>query len=335
VRTYILSLILVLGALSKANAASGAISGGGGTGVVCRDKLGAITSAKTLDLYEGTVLYNLPIQYSSDSVDDQVRKALDVMPPQTRGLVEAYAYGVSQNMQIVRGVTLQPINDALIVAVPSGCKAEQIANYFSDKHILINGDIWDALAKTDQAALMLHEAVYRVARMLGATNSQRSRHVVASLFSTNTKWTDLNEGLPNDRLFCVGKGVQFYAYQDINNAWKVQFTVLGGNFLMSKTTFSGFFENDPSFDFNEAKTFPVVSGEDKIGQKFLRTGYTNSSFENADIISFNKIWEPIKDNQGNRIPGYQTPRYYISWQSSTYPNVSTEDQMINCSVVLY
>ncbi len=35
----------------------GAISGGGGKGVVCRDTAGAITSVQTLDLYEAKVMY--------------------------------------------------------------------------------------------------------------------------------------------------------------------------------------------------------------------------------------------------------------------------------------
>lgn len=329
-KTYILSLVLIFGSFLKAHA-NGAISGGGGTGVVCRDSSGVITSAKTLDLYEGVVLYNLPIQYSNESVDDQIKKAYAVIPPQSRGLINPY--GVQQNMQIVYGVTLQPINDALIVALPNGCKAEQLANYFNDKLILINGDIWDALSKTDQAALILHEAVYRAARIFSAKNSQRSRHVVASLFSLNTKWTDLNDGLPNDRLFCFSKGVQFYAFQDSKNSWKLQFTVLGGNMLMSKTTYSRFPENDSSFDFNEAKNFPLIKGEDKIGTKETRAGLVESDFENGDVIAFTKTWESLKDNQGNRLTGYQTPRYYISWLSSTYPDTSMEDRLINCSFV--
>jgi len=196
----------------------------------------------------------------------------------------------------------------------------------------VNGDIWDALSNTDKSALILHEAVYRAARILGAKNSQRTRHVVASLFDPNTKWIDLEEALPKDKLICSTPGFYFYAYQDVNKQWQIQFTVLGGNWLMSKTTYSGF---SSTFDFNETKTFPISKGDDKIGTKVWSAGYSRSNFEDSDILTFTKKWEAIKDIQGNIIPGFQQPKYYISWLSSTYPETSMDEQLINCSIVIH
>ncbi|RYZ79308.1 MAG: hypothetical protein EOP04_28010, partial [Proteobacteria bacterium] len=73
-----------------AEAMTGAISGGGGKGVVCRNADGAITSARTLDLYEGEVLYNL--RYNAGvklTVEYQIQKALAVIPTSSRAMVES------------------------------------------------------------------------------------------------------------------------------------------------------------------------------------------------------------------------------------------------------
>lgn len=53
----------------KALALAGAVDGGGGKGVVCRDQSGKISSAELLDLYEGRVQFGFNIPSSPDSVD--------------------------------------------------------------------------------------------------------------------------------------------------------------------------------------------------------------------------------------------------------------------------
>lgn len=325
-KTTLLALILALGSLSHA----GVISGGGGKSVVCRNPAGAITSAKTLDLYEGQVLYNLNIANSEAPVAEQIQKALATIPEMSRSLIPIYIDIVQKNMQIVHNMDLQPIDDALVVAVPHGCAAEQLANYFDDKHILVSGDIWDALSKTDQAALVLHEAVYATERFFGATNSQRARHVVASLFDPATKWVENKDGVPKTALTCFAKGGAFFnAFKTGDHEWTLQFQMLGPSYIYTKKTIrvSG---ND--FDFMEAKTFPILHGDDKIGSSSGSSGEVTSAFENGDAVTITRRWEAIKDINGNAVPGYQAPRYYIAWLSETFPGTSFSELLVNCSV---
>jgi hypothetical protein len=205
------------------------------------------------------------------------------------------------------GTELLPINDSFEVAIPRGCGAEQVANYYNDNLILINSDIWAAFDETDRAALILHEAVYAANRLVGATNSRQSRHVVASIFDSVTQWTDPKDQVPKQALNCIGEngGLFLWAYKDSSNDWVLQF-----------------------------QKFPVLKGEDRIGTSTGRSSQTQSMFEGDDWVSVTKRWEAIKGQDGKVIKGFQTPRYYLSWMSGTFPKTYVEEQLLNCSVTL-
>ncbi len=328
-KKLLLTLIVSIGSIAHA----GAISGGGGKGVVCRDSQGVITSAQTSDLYEGKVLYGLNIVSDSAPAFDQVKSALNTIPESSRGLITYYTSIVIKGMQIVHGMDLLPIEDALLVAIPHGCKPEQLANYFDDKHILVDGDIWDRMDPTNQASLILHEAVYASERVNGAKNSQRSRHIVASLFDPSTKWVDTVEGLPvkGSYLNCGAAGSFFRAFKNSENEWILQFQLLGGGNVMSKKIFS--VPQLAGFDFEEAKTLPILSGDDKIGTQNSLSGSARSIFEDSDLVTITKKWEAIKDKSGQVVKGYQVPRYYLTWTSATYPDSAVYEQLINCSFI--
>ncbi|WP_413289024.1 hypothetical protein [Bdellovibrio sp. HCB337] len=323
-----LILFILLSVGSYANA--GAISGGGGKAVVCRDANGEITSAQTLDLYEGRTFYGLDIPESDKLMrPTHIQKALAAIPLSSRGLIEAYTGSVQRNMKITYGVELEPIDDALLIGVPRGCKAEQAANYFNDNQILINGDIWDKMPSIEQAALVLHEAVYATARLSGAKDSQRSRHVVANLFDSATAWIDPMYAAPTDHLKCIAKGTYFLAYKAADGRWILQFQMLGGHQVMSKKTVDVF---QSEFNFEEAKKFPIIKGDDKVGTKIELGTSARSDFEDQDIVIMTKKWEPVIDINGRIIKGYQTPRYYMSWTSATYPSTSASAELLNCSL---
>ncbi|MBC7372184.1 MAG: hypothetical protein H7326_11495 [Bdellovibrionaceae bacterium] len=325
--------VMIMFAIFVGNfAEAGAISGGGGKAVVCRNADGIISSARTLDLYEGEVLYNLKTPPDVKlTVPEKIQRALAIIPNNSRGTVQYYARQVWTNMRIVDNVVLQPVDDALVVALPKGCLAEQLANYYNDTLVLINGEIWNALSSTEQAALVLHEAVYASERLLGSTNSLRSRHVVASLFSPVTAWTDIDNGLPKDRIRCVGEGVMFSAIPDADGVWNLYFNLLGRGQVFSQKFIR---VSNPEIDFAEAKKQPILKGEDKIGLKYGTSGYLKSTFENNDTIYIEKVWQGIKDQDGKRIPGYQTPKYSFTWKSSTYPESATPAVSLNCSLVI-
>ena len=319
---------------TMAHASAGGVDGGGGKSIVCRDTAGAIKSAEVLDLYEGRVLFGLNIQESNEPRTTQIKNALNAIPVNSRGLIEVYVNQVQKNMKITpAGTQLLQIDDSFEVIVPNGCAAEQAANYYNDKMILVSGDIWASLSETGKAALILHEAVYAANRIVGATNSRQSRHIVANIFDPSTKWTDIKDQLPQQALTCVsmGGGLLMWAYQDQNNSWTLQFQILGKSYVMSKKTFNVM---NADFDFNEAKNFPIKQGDDLVGTGTSTTGFARSVFEDDDVITVSKKWEAIKDNQGQIIKGYQTPRYYFSWSSATFPKTSTSESLLNCSVVI-
>lgn len=329
---YLILGLVTLGAMAHASA--GGVDGGGGKSIVCRDGAGSIKSAEVLDLYEGRIMFGLNIQETNDPMASQIKKALNNIPANSRGLIEVYVNQIQKNMKITpEGTQLSPIDDSFEVIAPSGCSAEQTANYYNDKMILVSGDIWVSLSETGKAALVLHEAVYASNRLVGATNSRQSRHIVANIFDSATKWTDSKDQLPQQALTCIsmGGGLLMWAFQEQDSSWTLQFQILGKSYVMSKKTFNVM---SGVFDFNETKTFPIKQGDDLVGTGTSTTGFAKSLFEDDDVITVSKKWEAIKDNQGQVINGYQTPRYYFSWYSATFPKTSTSESLLNCSVVI-
>ena len=139
--------------------------------------------------------------------------------------------------------------------------------------------------------------------------------------------------VPADALTCASNSgnLLMWAYKDQFGNWLLQFQILGPAYVMSK---KWKILASKDFDFTQAKTFPIIPGEDLIGTAVTSTGLMTSVFENLDLVTFKKSWETIKDSQGQVIKGFQTPRYYISWKSGTYPKTSFADQMLNCSFEL-
>lgn len=315
----------------------GGVDGGGGKSVVCRNEQGTIVSAELLDLYEGAKMYGLNIQKSNAHYVEQIETALTVIPISSRGMTEIYAHIVRDKMTLLPlGTDIAPINDSLEIILPRNCQVEQLARFYSDDKILVNGEIWQNLDETSRAALILHEAVYANNRLMGATDSRRSRHIVASLFDPSTKWTDAKDGVPHDALTCIamnGGGLYMWAFKNSSNDWVLQFNYLGKSFVASKKTARIFGNN--KIDLNEAATFPVNRGSDQIGNSIKVGLSVQSDFEAEDILILTKIWEAPTDKSGNAISGYEVPRYYLSWKSGSFPDLSQKDLLLNCSVKSY
>ncbi|HVK61068.1 MAG TPA: hypothetical protein VM432_05940, partial [Bdellovibrionales bacterium] len=113
-------MIIALSALTASQVfAAGGVDGGGGKSVVCRNRGGDVVSAEVLDLFEGREMFGLNIPTSSERMEAQIRYALEVLPPSSRGLVEFYVKSVLQNMRLV-SADLLPIDDSFEVMVPQG-----------------------------------------------------------------------------------------------------------------------------------------------------------------------------------------------------------------------
>lgn len=313
---------------------NGGVDGGGGKGIVCRDDKGAIVSAELLDLFEAKAMYGLNIQKSNLPMAQQIELALSRIPQTPRTLVEVYVNRVQQFMQITpSGTELKPIDDSFEVVLSKGCNAEQLANYLTDEMILVSGDIWDRMGETDRAGLILHEAIYAVNRLMGATNSRQSRHVVGRIFDPSTSWIDPSDQIPKNSLTCISPTGPLYVsiFKRSPKIWTLQFQILGRGVVFSKKTV---WASADSFDFEEAKTSPILRGEDLIGRSVTMGTTIRSNFEDNDILIIEKRWEHAKDANDQVIRGFQVQRYYLSWTSGTYPATKMPEHQLSCSVEL-
>ncbi len=229
---------------------SGGVDGGGGKSVVCRDADGKITSAEVLDLYEGRVQYGLQPIVSEDVVEEQTGKVV-MMLSKGRGealkntLMSTVSYIMQEKVILPDGTELLPVDDSYHVVVPKNCRVEQLANFTSQNQVLINGEIWRRLDNTNKAALIIHEAIYKVFRMYGATNSIRARKATALGFSGGI-FTPIWDGAPfwngnsnmpylNCKTAVSLPGSHFYAYNDDNGELVFHFDYLDGHLMLTKT----------------------------------------------------------------------------------------------------
>lgn len=171
---------------------AGGESSSGGGAMVCRDAQGNIVSAQLLDLWEIQFNKNhAEVIRTEEDIETQIANTIErVKVGVGSGAAEELRAAItelrSQIMEVKPGIELSPPYDALNDFVQSGCKLEGVALY-SDRRgqLFINPEILKALPKTDQAALLVHEAVYRAKRRsFKDTNSIPSRETVGWLFST-------------------------------------------------------------------------------------------------------------------------------------------------------
>lgn len=238
----------LVASFASSSAFAGGMEGGGGKSVVCRNTDGTIRSAEVLDLYEGRTVYELPYQESPREWQEQVLeifKAASVpvsisLPPS--GIYDWYLNAIAHLVFLPDGTSLKPIDDSFEVIVPRGCSLEQAVNYQNDRRILVDGEVWRALSETQKAALLIHEAVYRVLRSHGETDSRRARHLTAHIVSGKK----IESTFPGNgyELLCqggsAGSYTSFYAVKvpaespDTPAKARLYFDRLGGRKLMSR-----------------------------------------------------------------------------------------------------
>jgi hypothetical protein len=248
-KTEILFLAILF-LTSSTYAATGGVDGGGGKSVVCRDINGKIISAEVLDLYEGRVQYGLAPAISSDPIDQQVQAVVSRLStgrgePFSRTVMSYVDFVQTQKVLLPDGTGLLPIDDSHHVVTPKNCQVEQLANFTNQNQILINGEIWNSLDNSNKAALIVHEAIYKVFRMYGATNSIRARKSVAIGFAGGTLtpiWdgTPFNNGKKDEFLNCQTvtpvPGSHFYAFNNSDGELVFQFDYLDGQLMLTKST---------------------------------------------------------------------------------------------------
>jgi hypothetical protein len=228
----------------------GGMDGGGGRSMVCRGANGQIKSAELFDFYEGKVQYKISPRISQESFDYQVEKIVQVLG-HARGndflqTLKIYTQYVISNMNTMEGgVGLVPVEDSKhVITPPKGCQFEQLANFTSQNQLLINGEIWNQLSETDKAGLVIHEALYKIFRNYGATDSVRVRKSVALLFSGVTPVASEKIKPGQKHLKCHTlpnadgnpfPGSSFKAYNNAKGELVLDFDYIDGQLLITET----------------------------------------------------------------------------------------------------
>lgn len=178
-------------AWARPTAPSGHEQGNGGGAVVCRDSSGKIVSAELLDLWERRASKQATYQ-SSAAVNDLIKWALVRISKNNAAFGARVRQAYEENRKIVTevadGISLKSPDDAFEWMFEDGCKLEGAANYqtrFGNDRLYIDLRIVQMMSPTSQAALWIHEAIYKVLRQDdGDTNSLRTRDIVSQIFAS-------------------------------------------------------------------------------------------------------------------------------------------------------
>lgn len=242
-------ILMTLISLSPNAFAKGGMSGGGGVGVVCRDSKDKIKSVETLDLFEAREIHKLKIKPTKDKVDEALAKVRTKLK-NSMDQPEFHLFPKIDEMQkmwrfVGDNVVLKPTEDSAAVALPKNCQLEQIATYVDNELLLVKKEFWDNLDVINKVALILHEAIYRLDRYDGATNSWRTRKIVSYLLS-DSKFEAVDADLPKNAKRCksIDSNFTFYYYPVKNTRegskektnTQLQFMRYDGHWMFSKTT---------------------------------------------------------------------------------------------------
>ena len=237
-KARLLSLLGLAAALSPLPALAGPGISGGGKGVICRSSSGKIRRAELLDLWEARNLHQTPVTLRG-SVPEMVETALVNLSQSIRTDDFRWVYqGVSyqgpeallwalrtqaaqffqtpgspdiSKLRPLRKMRLTLTDDSYEAVLPADCEIEQIVNYQDEGYlggtILLNQDLFERLSPADQAALIAHEALYKVLRgKFGETNSLRVRRAVGQAFA-GLKLSSLNKNnIPGAYYDCYAPG---------------------------------------------------------------------------------------------------------------------------------
>lgn len=245
-----LALLGILSIFSSELFANAKVIGNGGNVVICKDASNKITSAETLDLFEGRAIYNLNYKEHSKSALAQALQYSDSISKYLGSPVSAA--NLSQDIKdlyknlhfLPKGVGLAPINDIGNFIIPKNCDIVQTINYRDWKNIFVDSDIWRILSETQKAALLLHEAIYAFYRegfsgVVQEETSVRTRLAVAALISgANVEPVDeLVNSKGNTYRHCRTEApvTEFFYYQDQSNQSVVQFRFFADHIVLTRT----------------------------------------------------------------------------------------------------
>lgn len=146
--------------------------GNGGDAVVCRDSsTREIVSAETLDLYEARVIrkksFELDPSLNEESLVDQVLSRLSTLEKVSADSLKVFTDTFMEEAAFFDNVKLKDIKDSHDIITPEGCEIEQVViqkepDDFNPNRYTVNNSIWQKFDNISKAAMIMHEAVYRI-----------------------------------------------------------------------------------------------------------------------------------------------------------------------------
>ncbi len=164
----------------------------GGSSIVCRNRRGAIISTELTDSYEQSEFRLIPPETSETDVYYSALNRLSFRPDIQLWLKEALTSFQSW-VKPSDGALPRVADLGRARRLLPGCEYQQLA-IFDGSQILVDPQLYSKLSSRDRAALLIHEAVYYIARNFkGAeiTDSSWARVVTGELISqTNLEDSD-------------------------------------------------------------------------------------------------------------------------------------------------
>jgi len=182
---FMMSTVMLVGSFS-----SFAGSGGGNGGGLhyCEDA----TKTRMYDIYEGQKRYRLDIVETEASLDEVLNSAISkiekINPSLAMRVFKQIAYVRNENNFVLdKDINLKVIPDANILMTDKGCSYKQLANWDEvTGKIFVDETLYVELSDFQKAALILHEAIYKVGRdTKGQKDSDLTRRAVAEILSTS------------------------------------------------------------------------------------------------------------------------------------------------------
>lgn len=182
--------------MAARNVPSGYERGNGGQFVQCTSASSYGEGVFSLDRIEGSALFNLKpaakhyLYQHEDQIVDALLQDLSQIDKRRAAQYREWLKELKANREFVDDLYFQPIADGNTVAVPYNCNVIQGAIFITNSvqskvRFLFSGKHWNNASALDRAFLLIHELVYREARLIenNHLNSMASRYVVAWLFA--------------------------------------------------------------------------------------------------------------------------------------------------------
>lgn len=246
----ILFQILVATISLSATAFAGHDRGNGGDVLVCRDQMGKITSARFYDLFEAEVKFGLNlVPAQGNTIDEKVESLItrvEEIDPSRASLFRIWYSDFFKESKFIPGVELGDIPDQGDALWPTNCKIMQLVVQTELKPPLnphrytFSQDLWNLLDDNSKVATILHELIFREARIRGHKSSVSVRYLNALFLADKLNHLTLLEYqkliLQDLRLVLVTalQGIPFWNRNNLAAEFRpfgLRFSVAGGEFV--------------------------------------------------------------------------------------------------------